>query len=361
LRTILALVLSAAFTHAAWAQPADWQKQWNDTLAAAKKEGKVVVVGSPDPVMRNDLIPKFTKQFGIQVEYLTGSSSALAGRIQTERQSGIYSIDVYLSGAGTTVSTLYPQKMLDPLKPLLIHPDVADPKKWKRDGATFMDPEGQYIMMLFSTVNDTLFINTDFVKPEELKSVQDLINPRWKGKIASQDPRLGGSGANTAVAFYVGLGPEYIKKLYVDQQPVYSRDRRQLTDWLARGTYPICLTCRADDIKPLLKDGFKLVDVFDLDGIMSRVNSAPLLMAYANKAPHPNAAKVFINWFAGKDALETYSREYEAVTLRTDVDESFLDPRMIPKPGVKYPDDTEFEWVLKGRNETADKVRDLLK
>ena len=49
------------------------------------------------------------------------------------------------------------------------------------------------------------------------------------------------------------------------------------------------------------------------------------------------------------------------MTLRTDVDESFLDPRMIPKPGVKYPDDTEFEWLLKGRNETAEKVRELLK
>jgi iron(III) transport system substrate-binding protein len=361
MKTTIALLMSLLFAPAAMAQPADWQKQWDATLAAAKKEGKVVVVGSPDPVMRNDLIPRFTKQYGIQVEYLTGSSSALAGRIQTERQSGIYSIDVYLSGAGTTVTTLYPQKMLDPIKPLLIHPDVADPKKWKRGGATFMDPEGQYIMMLFSTVNDTLFINTDFVKPEEMRHVNDLLNPKWKGKISSQDPRLGGSGANTAVAFYVGLGPDYVKKLYVDQQPIYSRDRRQMTDWLARGTYPICLTCRADDIKPLLKDGFKLVDVYELDGIMSRVNSAPLLLAYANKAPHPNAAKVFINWFAGKDALETYSREYEAVTLRTDVDESFLDPRMIPKPGVKYPDDTEFDWVLKGRNETADKVRDLLK
>ena len=361
MKKILALLMSVAFAPAAFAQPADWQKQWDATVAAAKKEGKVVVVGSPDPVMRNDLIPKFIQKFGIQVEYLTGSSSQLAGRIQTERQSSIYSIDVYLSGAGTTVSTLYPNKMLDPIKPLLIHPDAADPKKWKRGGPTFMDPEGQYIMMLFSTVNDTLFINTDFVKPEELRHVNDLINPKWKGKISSQDPRLGGSGANTAVAFYVGMGPDYVKKLYVDQQPTYSRDRRQMTDWLARGTYPICLTCRADDVKPLIKEGFKLQDVFELDGIMSRVNSAPLLMAYANKAPHPNAAKVFINWFAGKETLETYSREYEAVTLRTDVDESFLDPRMIPKPGVNYPDDTEFNWVLKGRNETADKVRDLLK
>ena len=103
MKKILALLMSVAFAPAAWAQAADWQKQWDATLAAAKKEGKVVVVGSPDPVMRNDLIPKFTKQYGIQVEYLTGSSSQLAGRIQTERQTGIYSIDVYLSGAGTTV------------------------------------------------------------------------------------------------------------------------------------------------------------------------------------------------------------------------------------------------------------------
>ena len=75
----------------------------------------------------------------------------------------------------------------------------------------------------------------------------------------------------------------------------------------------------------------------------------------------PGSAGIFINWFAGKEALEIYSRDYEATTLRTDVDESFLDPRMIPKPGVKYPDDTEFGWILKGRNETAEKVRDLLK
>jgi ABC-type Fe3+ transport system substrate-binding protein len=91
------------------------------------------------------------------------------------------------------------------------------------------------------------------------------------------------------------------------------------------------------------------------------VNAAPLLMTYANKAPHPNAAKIFINWFAGKDALELYSRDYEAVTLRTDVDESFLDPRIIPKQGVNYPDDTDFEWLLKGRTEVTEKVRELLK
>ncbi len=70
---------------------------------------------------------------------------------------------------------------------------------------------------------------------------------------------------------------------------------------------------------------------------------------------------MFVNWLAGKEALEIYSRGYEAATLRTDVDESFLDPRTIPRSGIKYPDDTDPEWIGAGRRETAEKVRELLK
>jgi iron(III) transport system substrate-binding protein len=361
MRKIIALLMSAMFASSALAQSSDWKKAWDETLAAAKKEGKVVVVGSPDPVMRNEVIPKFTKEFGIQVEYLAGSSSQIVGRVKTERDSGIFAVDAYLAGAGTTIRTLYPDKMIDPIKPLLIHPSVTDGTKWKSGKAEFIDPDGQYIFMLFSSVNEHIYINAEYVKLEDMAKPQDLLNPKWKGKIATEDPRAGGSGANTAVHFYTQLGPEFIRKLYIDQAPVYSRDRRQLSDWLARGTYPICLTCRADDLAPLVKEGYKIVEVFDMEGILNRVNSAPFLLTYANKAPHPNAAKIFINWMAGKDALEIYSRDYLAATLRTDVDESFLDPRILPKKGVKYPDDTAFDWLAKGRGEATDQVRDLLK
>ena len=360
MKKTIALLIAMMFAPGVMAQSSDWQKKWDETLAAAKKEGKVVVVGSPDPVMRNEVIPRFEKRYGISVEYIAGSSSSIAGRVRTERGSGIYSVDVYMAGAGSTVRILYPEKMIDPLKPLLIHSEVADGKNWKRGAPAFIDPEGQYILMVFSSVNEHIYINTDHVKLEEMKKPQDLLNPKWKGKIASQDPRTSGSGANTAVHFLTQLGPDYIKKLYIDQQPVYSRDRRQLSDWLARGTHPICLTCRADDLKELIKEGYKIHEVFDFEGMKNRVNSAPFLITYANKAPHPSAAKVFINWMAGKEALEIYSRDYQAVTLRTDVDESFLDRRTIPKKGVDYPDDTAFDWLQKGRAEATDKVRELL-
>ena len=60
-------------------------KEWAAVVEAAKKEGKVVVAGSPDPVMRNEIIPKFTARFGIPVEFVAGRSSQIVARVKTER------------------------------------------------------------------------------------------------------------------------------------------------------------------------------------------------------------------------------------------------------------------------------------
>ena len=91
------------------------------------------------------------------------------------------------------------------------------------------------------------------------------------------------------------------------------------------------------------------------------VNGSPWLMSVANRAPHPNTAKVFVNWLSSKEGLEIYARGYGSATLRTDVDESFLNAGNIPKAGVKYFDDTEWQWVVTGRQETREKVWKLLK
>lgn len=359
-KTIL-LFVAMLFASAALADEADWQKTWNEALAAAKKEGKVVVIGSADPVARKELIPKFEARFGVQVEYIAvGSGGQMAQKLNTERKAGIYSADIFLNGAGATMNTLYGDKMVDPLKPLLILPEVTDGANWKAGKPTFVDPEQQYIMLLFNSIGGAIFINGDIVKPEEMQSVQDLLNPKWKGKISSEDPLGTGVAINKAVDFYSQLGPDFVRKLYIDQKPIYSRERRQLTDWLARGTYPICLTCRQDDMKDLQKEGFKLREVY-LTGMKKRLTSSPFLLTYANRAPHPNAARIFANWVAGKEALEIYSRNYGAVTARTDVDESHLDPGIIPRPDEDYVDDTDFKWVTTGRLEASDKVRALLK
>lgn len=359
--TILLILLIMGWLAPAAAQQKSGGPSWDEILAAAKKEGKVVVAGSPDPVMRNDVIPKFTARYGIPVEFIAGRSSQIAARVKTERSAGMYSVDVYLAGPDTTANTLYGEKLIDPVKPLLVLPEVVDGARWKNGKIWFADPEEQYVVRAFNSAASLLFINADFVKLEELRAAKDLLNPKWMGKISTEDPTTTGAGANQASRFYNQLGVEYVKKLYVDQKAVRTRDRRQMSDWLARGTYPICLNCREDDVRPLQKEGFKIVEIYQLSDVPGTINGSPWLLTVANKAPNPRAAQVFVNWILSKEGLETYARGYGSATLRTDIDESYLNPGSIPKPGVKYFDDTEWSWVLTGRRATRQKVWDLLK
>ena len=84
MKRIIALLAGMLIATSAAAQ--DWKKTWEDTLAAARKEGKVTVVGSPDPVMRNEVIPAFEKRFpGIKVDYLAGRSAEFVERVKLER------------------------------------------------------------------------------------------------------------------------------------------------------------------------------------------------------------------------------------------------------------------------------------
>jgi ABC-type Fe3+ transport system substrate-binding protein len=357
----MALLVAMSIAPCALAQSPDWQKKWDETIAAAKKEGKVVIMGSPDPVMRKEIVPAFTARYGIPVEYIAGQSGPLAERVKMERSSGIYSVDVFMSGIGTTFYTLLAEKILDPIKPLMLRPDVTDNSKWKLGRPSYIDPDGDKVMMLFRSVDSIIFINAEYVKPEEMTAATDLLNPKWKGKIAAQDPLGSGSGGDTAVNFYRQMGADFVKQLYIDQKVVRSQDRRQLGDWLARGNNPICLTCKVETVVDLLKEGFKLKEVFDLKGMKNRVTSSPFVLSYASKAPHPNAARIFANWMAGKEALEIYSRDNLTATLRTDVDESFLNPEIIPKPGVEYVEATDPEWIGEGRKDIANKMRELLK
>ena len=343
------------------AQPKGGDKEWQDALSAAKKEGKVVVAGSPDPVMRNEIIPRFTARFGIPVEFIAGRSSQIVSRVATERSAGLYSVDVYLAGPDTTANELYNDKIIDPLKPLLVMPEVADGSKWKTGKVWFADPEERFVARPFSSVASLLFINTDQVTAEEMRSYKDLLNPKWRGKISTEDPTTTGAGANAAARSYVQIGEEFVKGLYIDQKTVRTRERRQMSDWLARGTQPICLNCREDDVRPLIKDGFKILEIFELSGVPGTINGSPWMLSVANKAPHPKAAQVFANWILSKEGLEIYARGYGSATLRTDIDESFLNPANLPKKGVKYFDDTDWKWIVTGRHESREKVWKVLK
>jgi ABC-type Fe3+ transport system substrate-binding protein len=358
----LALLFYAACALApAWAQAPDWKKQWDQLVTDAKKEGKVVIIAPSDPQVREALPAAFKAKYGITVEYLGGRSSDMAARLRTERQAGVYTIDVALSGTLTMASIFYGEKMLDPIRPVLLDPDVTDGSKWKSGKLWFIDPDDKYILRLFNTRTPMFYLNTNYVKPEEIQTAQDLLNPKFQGKIVTSDPTLPGIGSSDSARFYIQYGEDYVKKLYIDQKMVLSRDRRQIGDGVARGAYPIALGAEDEEMVKLQKEGFPIQRVYSLKGMSDIVSPSEGHVGLFNNAPHPNAAKLFVNWIASKEGLEIYARNRGCSPTRNDIDEaSFLNPEMIARAGVDYFDSYNWEFVLTTKEKIRLRMKELL-
>ena len=125
-----------------------------------------------------------------------------------------------------------------------------------------------------------------------------------------------------------------------------------MSDWLARGTQPICLNCREDDVRPLVKDGFKILEIFELSGVPGTINGSPWLLSIGNKAPHSKAAQVFANWILSKEGLEIYARILMNPTLTLEI---------FPRQASNISTIRIGNGLLRGRHESREKVWKLLK
>lgn len=337
---------SDRFAHAAEVKPA-WQEEWEKVLAAAKKEGQVTVYISGYEAV----LPEFEKEYPeIKLISVSGRGSQLAQRLITERRGEKYLADVFNSGGVTTHGQLYMAKVLDPIKPALILPEITDTSKWYQKRHHYNDTENQYV---FSYVGSATYgavnYNTKLVDVKDFKSYWDLLNPKWKGKIVSRDVRMPGPGSGNHRLFYhhPEIGPSFIRKLYGEMDVTLFRDYRQGPDWLAVGKFAICFSCDVDVLKQkglpvdtvgpnVFKEGGGLVQQF---GTVTLVN----------RAPHPNAARVFINWLLsrkGQIALQkvTASGESPSDSLRIDIPKDevpYLNRRL---DDVKYLDTSLPEW-----------------
>jgi ABC-type Fe3+ transport system substrate-binding protein len=359
MKSACVFILAMLWPLAAAAQ-AEAPHSWDDILAAARKEGKVVVLGPASAELRRTLPAAFKDRFGITMEYLGGRTGDQIVKLRAERQAGIYSADAVLSGIDSFSGVFYPEKLIAPLRPVLVLPEVVDGSKWKKGKLWFSDPDDQYVLRLANNVSNMFHVNTSQVKLEELRSAQDLLNPKWKGRIALEDPVAVGSGSNHAAHFYIQLGGDFIKKLYIDQKPMISRDKRALMDALAHGTYPIALGADDQDVVKMRSEGMPLTLLQGFSDLDTEISGGSGLLGILSDPPHPNAARVFVNWIASKEGSDVYARARGAVPTRNDIDESFLPPEVIPRQGVKYFDNQDWNYTVVQKAEARRQVNKIM-
>lgn len=344
------------------AQPASW----DELVAAAKKEGKLVVSGPPTPDSRSKLPAAFKEKFGIEMEYLGGNSSQLASRVASERDAGQYSLDASVGGADTMFDTFLKKKWIDPIKPVLVLPDAIDGSKWRNGGVWYRDPDQTTLVQIFNTVQPMMTINLSAVTGKDLPNADALLDAKWKGKICSYDPSVNGAGVAIASAFYVAKGEDFTAKLYKGQNVALSRDYQQVADWVAQGSYPIALAATPNFLGKYVKSGVKMAmsgsdELPDFPDAPSATGGGFGDVALWNKAPHPNAAKVFVNWILSKEGMSVYAGTELQAPARNDVEVPGLLPLQQPKTGIKYVDTYSYEFEYGPRLKVRDYLNKLLK
>ncbi|MBI4321459.1 MAG: extracellular solute-binding protein [Chloroflexi bacterium] len=320
----------------------EWKLDWDKTLAAAKQEGKVVWATPSYPALREAIPPAFQKRFGIQVEYLAVTGAEAASRLERERAAGAVSMDVSLTGAPSTFGWVQAGWM-EPVRDKLVLPEVTDTSIWLNRRLPFVDTEERYMFQLTSRKSGGVYINPRVVGDTEIKKWDDLLDPKWMGKISIEEPRLRGAGQGAALYVYVVKGEEWWKKLYVDQKPVFSQDRRQISDWLARGTYPVTTALSPDDVDDMVRDSLPVKELGTLDE-QGYLASGGAILAIFKNAPRPNAAKVFVNWMASKEGQQLFTEARKTVSLRKDVETPWVRPWIRPVEGLKYIDTDDFDY-----------------
>ena len=181
---------AAALTRATPARAAATPQEWQQVVAAAKKEGKVVVNTFPGDGYKRAL-KAFTQAYpDIKLEHTGLHSQDFAPRIMQERQASLFTWDVATIPTSTALQVLRPAGVWDPVRPAIVLPEALDDAGWEggfeRGFAAVKDRALAYGFCAVRGAGIT--INTDMVK-DDLKGLTDLLNPRWKGKLLLPDVR----------------------------------------------------------------------------------------------------------------------------------------------------------------------------
>jgi iron(III) transport system substrate-binding protein len=307
----------------AGAQPAKGagQAEWEKIVEAAQREGKVTVSIPATAEMRKQVEESFRKKFGIDVEVFTARGSAAVRRMADEFRAGVRYFDLHIGGSNSAVSGLLDEGVLDPIEPWLVLPEVKDPKYWW-GGHMWVDNAKRYIYPFQAYITESIWCNTDVVKPNEIRSYDDFLNPKWKGKIGFLDPRSPGAGDSNWSFIWSVKGQEYLKKL-VAQDLFLGRDQRILAESLAKGRVALMIGLTYYSYAPFVKAGLPIKALATMkEGTFGTAGSGNL--AIIKSPAHPNATKVFVNWLLSREGQDVVPRALGQATRRLDIDTKWL-------------------------------------
>jgi ABC-type Fe3+ transport system substrate-binding protein len=349
----LALLLQIGESPArAQAAKSSWQIEWEKTIELARREGKVVVSIPASSELRAEIEKHFEKRYGIDVEPVVGRASTLVRKMADEAKAGVRYIDLHMGGSESIVTGLLSEGVLDPVESSMILPEVKDPKQWW-GGHIWVDNAKKFVYSTLAYQTESLWFNSQLMKAPEIRSFDDLLDERWKGRMGYLDPRTPGSGASMWSYLREIKGEEYLKK-FAAQKPLLSRDQRVLAEILAKGKVALVIGLTYYSFAPFVKAGLPVEPLpTPKEGVYVSGGSGHLVVL--KNPAHPNATKLFMNWFLSREGQEVYTRSMHQASRRLDVDAKWLREFVF----IAAKDALTLEQYYKLQNQSEDKINRL--
>ena len=299
----------------------DWpgKVEWDKTVAAAKKEGRVVISGPVGNSWR-EVLTSFTKDYGIRVDFTAAHGADFWPRYEQEQKLGKSLWDLRVSAPDLNSYALLARgDRIADLREMLVLPEVTDDKAWYGGYDSIYSDKARKYFVGFGLVGGPLaWVNRDVIPESELSSMLQLADPKYKGKVTTLDWR-GGSASNNFALMLADpkYGPDYVRTLVTTNEIVVTNNSKQQVDWLVRGNYPIAISVTSNILFNMQETGLGL-NVKPLPGPLKYSSSFGGLIAFQH-APNPNAAKVYANWVLTRDVQDKIAKAANYNSRRTDV------------------------------------------
>jgi iron(III) transport system substrate-binding protein len=317
-------------------KPAEWDK----LVQAAKQEGSVVLYGPSGDTFYAALVTRFQKAFPeIKVESTLGVGAALLTRLNAERSAGRYIADVWVNGSTVALLGLKPNGGMKPLEPQLILPEILDKRAWLENTLWWNDGKAPNCNLSFAAIlYPVAYFNTNMAKASQFRSYWDIADPKFKGKVCSNDIRIIGAGGVPASYMFKSptLGAPWFKRFFGELDVVMGRDQRQLIDGLAQGRYAIAGFVSAEEAATAMNLGLPIAPV-PINQLKEGCAIGPGggAVSMIDRPPHPNAAKLYVNWLLSREGQTAFQEETKYASLRTDIPKP-KDLILAPEPGKSY-------------------------
>jgi iron(III) transport system substrate-binding protein len=350
---LLALSLfSTRIVHGA-AAPAPWGPM-SQIEAGAKKEGRLTVYAAPGHISQeaqHEISDIFKKKYGVAIDWTTMSARDISPRITAEQNTKQYVADIAMSGIAGNYTELKPRGFVVPI----LAPSTLEKGVWRLDPATAV-PKDRDWLFINMPVRPSFFINTSMVRRgEEPKGYQDLLDPKWKGKIVLQHPWSGGTGSGWFRAVYRTLGVDYMKRLA--GQVVLFPNVNDSVDPVVRGQYPVSIAASPERARRVIEEGAPVRYVYPKEGGHLSVQGLEMI----TNAPHPNAAKLFLHWLYTKEGQSVYAPKTLAISVRKDIPQDYIseDERYIEGQPFLMP--TPEDFTVEKNNEISKIAEEIFK